>query len=89
MPAPRSVLDFIPFIRARRAREAVADAEALALLKANADDEAAYRQARDLSRLARVKGDLDAAKLYARVAVKIAALTGRRIGEKGWARPEP
>lgn len=46
-------------------------------------------RARGLSRLARVNGDLDAAKLYARVAVKIAALTGRRIGEKGWARHEP
>jgi hypothetical protein len=81
MPALRSLLDFIPFIRVWRAREAVADAEAFALLQANSDGEAAYRQARNLSRLARAKGDLDGAKLYARVAVRIASVTDRRIGE--------
>jgi hypothetical protein len=57
---PRSLFDFLPFVRAWRAREAVADAEAFALLQANDDGEAAYRQARDLARLARQQGDLDA-----------------------------
>lgn len=80
MPAPRSLLDFIPFVRVWRAREAVADAEASALLQANADGEAAYGQARDLARLARQRGDVEAARLYARTAVRIAAMIGRRIG---------
>lgn len=60
----------------------VADAEAFALLQANDDGEAAYRQARDLARLARQRGELGGAKLYARVAIQIAAITGRRIGPR-------
>lgn len=80
MPSLRALLDLIPFIHRRRAREAVVDAEAVWLIRAHDTGEAAYQQARDVSRLAREQGDRDSAWLYARVAMRIADVTGRRIG---------
>lgn len=80
MPSLRSLLDLIPIIRLRRAQEAVVDAEAISLIRAHDTHEAAYKQARAVSRLARERGDRDGARLYARVATRIAAVTGRRIG---------
>ena len=62
MPSLRALLDLIPFIRGRRAREAVVDAEAVSLIRAHDTGEAAYRQARDVSRLAREQGARDGAR---------------------------
>ena len=70
----------LPFMRLRRAQEAIVDAEAISLIRASADDEAAYQTARKLMRMARDEGDRQATTLYARVAVRIADVTGRRIG---------
>jgi hypothetical protein len=80
MPSLRAVLDLIPFVRRHRAWEAVVDTEAISLIRANDTGEAAYQQARDVSRLAREQGDRDGARLYARVAMRIADVTGRTIG---------
>ena len=71
MPSLRALLDLIPFIHRRRAREAVVDAEAVSIIRAHGTGEAAYQQARDVSRLAREQGDRDSAWLYARVAMRI------------------
>lgn len=76
----RALLNLIPIIHRRRAREAAVDAEALWLIRAHDTGEAAYQQARDVARLARERGDRDGAWLYARVAMRIADVTGRRIG---------
>ncbi len=70
----------LPFMRLRRAQEAIIDAEAISLIRSAADDEAAYQTARQLMRMARDRGDRQATQLYARVAVRIADVTGRRIG---------
>jgi hypothetical protein len=68
-------------MRLRRAQEAVVDSEAISLIRSAADDEAAYQQARQVMRLARERGDVESARLYARVAVRIAEVTGRQIGQ--------
>ncbi len=76
----RSLVDMLPFMRLRRAQEAIVDAEAISLIRSASDDEAAYQTARSLMRMAREQGDRQATTLYARVAVRIADVTGRRIG---------
>jgi hypothetical protein len=70
----------IPLMRLRRAQEAIVDAEAIFLIRGHSTDEAAYQAARNVMRLARKGGDRESAQLYARVAMRIAALTGRQIG---------
>jgi hypothetical protein len=76
----RTLADMLPFMRFRRAQEAVVDAEAISLIRSAADDEAAYQTARQVMRAARERGDRESARLYARVAVRIADVTGRQIG---------
>ena len=71
----------------RKARQEAIDAEAITLL-AEADKKypgehyAAYSQARALMRLSRSKEDAELERFYAKVAVRIAAVVGRRIGPK-------
>jgi hypothetical protein len=86
MPSLHALLDRLPVIGPFRRRELVVDAEAISLIRASTDDEAAYQTARDLMRLARDRADHRAETLYAKVAVRIADVTGRRIGKGG---PEP
>lgn len=80
MPSLRALLGLIPFIHRRRAQEAVVDAEAISIIRAHDTSEAAYQQARDVSRFAHQQGDRDGARLYARVAMRITDVTGRTIG---------
>ena len=77
----RSLFDMLPVMRLRRAQEAVVDAEAISLIRSAADDEAAYRAAREIMRVAHERGDRESARLFARVAMRIAAVTGRQIGQ--------
>lgn len=78
-------IDRLPFLARRRARETALDAEAIRLLELHAQDpEGAYAEARGLARLARSRGDLAMASMQAKVAVRVARLMGRRIGEKRW-----
>jgi hypothetical protein len=75
-----SFVDFFPFTPVRRAHEAFVDAEAISLIRSAKDDETAYQQARQVMRLARERGDFQAAKLYTRIAIRISEVTGRQIG---------
>lgn len=77
-----ALLDLIPFMRLRRAKAAIVDAEAISLIRSSADDEAAYQTARKLMRMAREQGDRQATQLYSLVAVRIAEVTGRQIGKE-------
>jgi len=79
-PLITCLLDGLPFIGTIRRRRALIDAEAISLLRSSPDAESAYQTARDLMRLAREHGDKKATRLYAKVAVRIASLTGRKIG---------
>jgi hypothetical protein len=74
-------LDRLPVIGPHRRRRAVIDAEAIRLVRSTTSAESAYRSARDLMRLARERGDGADEALYSRVAVRIAAVTGRSIGK--------
>jgi hypothetical protein len=65
-----------------RPREKLIDQLAIEFLQDH-DPENAYQQARKLMRLSRAKGDRSMEKLHAKVAVRIAALIGRRIGGRG------
>ncbi len=76
-----SMLDVIPFFRRRKELDEVIDAETISLLS-KADEEGAYQTARKLMRLARENGDRLSEKIYGKVAVRIAEVTGRRIGPK-------
>jgi hypothetical protein len=64
-----------------RPREKLIDELAIEFVQDH-DPEAAYSQARKLMRLSREREDRAMEKLHARVAVRVAALTGRRIGGK-------
>lgn len=74
------LLDVLPIIGTIRRRRALIDVEAISLLRSSPDAESAYQTARNLMRLAREQGDKKATSLYAKVAVRIAALSGRKIG---------
>jgi hypothetical protein len=80
------ILDRLPIIGTWRRRALFIDAEAISLIREARDNETAYQTARNLMRLARARGDREATALYSRVAVRIADVTGRRIGKGG---PEP
>ncbi len=75
-----AVLNWIPIIDCAPAREALVDAETISLIQAHDTDEMAYKAARGAARLAREQGDREAARHYARVAVRIAAVAGRVVG---------
>jgi hypothetical protein len=75
------MLDLLPIIGPLRRRRALINAEAIALIRTSVDDEAAYKAARELMRRAREQGDRNAEILYSKVAVTIAAVTGRAIGK--------
>ena len=75
------------WIARRKTRLEAIDAEAIALLAEARETDpsehnAAYGQARDLMRLSRSKDDAELERFYAKVAVRIAAVIGRRIGPK-------
>lgn len=86
MPILPAILDRLPIIGPWRRRQALIDAETISIIRSARDHEAAYQTARDLMRMARDRGELEATRLYSKVAVRIAAVTGRRIGKGG---PEP
>jgi hypothetical protein len=71
--------ELLNFIDRYRPRERLIDQLAIEFLQDH-DPEVAYQQARKLMRLSREKGDRAMEKLHAKAAVRIAALTGRRIG---------
>ena len=62
----RDLFDIVPFLRTRRMRETIVDTETVSLLRSMTNDEAAYQTARDLMRLARIRGDHEMATLYTR-----------------------
>jgi hypothetical protein len=77
------MLNRIAFFRRREELDEVIDAETIGLL-GEADEEAAYQTARELMRLARERGDHSVERLYGKVAVRIAEITGRQIGPKAY-----
>jgi hypothetical protein len=74
------LIDLIPRLRRGRAQEVVVDVEAISLIRTSENDEAAYQTARAVMRLAREKHDRSTEQLFARIAVRIADVTGRQIG---------
>jgi hypothetical protein len=74
----RTLLNFLDRFRPR---ERVIDETAIEFLQDHEPEEA-YQQARMLMRLSRQNGDRAMKKFHAKVAVRIASLTGRRIGGK-------
>lgn len=76
-----TLLDRLPLIGHMRRRQALIDTEAIGLLRASDNHESAYQMARKLMRLAREQGDWTMETLFAKVAVRVAAVTGRAIGK--------
>ena len=70
----------------RRAYQALVDAEATRLVESEGG--AGYYTARQIARMARERGYLDAAKLWGRVARQVADLTGLVPGHSKIGRPE-
>lgn len=70
----------------RRDYQALVDAEAIRL--SEMEGGAGYYTARQIGRLARERGDADAAKLWGRVARKVAAKTGLVPGHSKIGRSE-
>lgn len=63
----------------RRELERLIDEEAIALVEER-DQEEAYQTARTLERTKRAEGDVRMGRYFAKVAVRVADLTGRQIG---------
>jgi hypothetical protein len=76
-----ALLDRLPVIGLFRRRQRLIDAEAISLLRTSDDHELAYQTARKLMRLSRERGDHASEILFAKVAVRIASVTGRAIGK--------
>lgn len=79
MNALRSMLTLFWFMRRRRAFDSLVDDEALALIEEH-EPEIAYQRARTLERAAHLSGDRRTAYLFAKVARRVADVTGRHIG---------
>jgi secreted PhoX family phosphatase len=69
------------FVERFRPREKLIDQLAIEFLQDHEPEEA-YQQARQVMRLSRDQRDWTMEKLHAKVAVRIAAITGRRIAGK-------
>lgn len=76
----------LSWLSRRRQYRALVNAEATRL--AGAEGGAGYYTARQLARAARNRGDREAAKLWSRVAHRIADLTGLQPGHSKIGRPE-
>jgi hypothetical protein len=76
-----TLFERLPLIGPWCRRQALIDSEAISLLQSAADPEDAYQTARKLMRLAREQGDQVTESLFAKIAVRIACVTGRVIGK--------
>ncbi len=75
------LLDRLPVIGHLRRRQAVIDMLAITLLRTSASAEDAYQAARQSMRDARDRRDWHAERTFAKVAVRVAEVTGRAIGK--------